>query len=215
MWPIQRVSVYLLRHTGKVGNFLETYRIAKFQIQKGLARFPSLFPLGRLFFLHAPLRRGRSSRGKSPYIRKYSEIRSFVSAGGRAPKNYYNQCLYQIPLWVGGSRIVFGRVPGQPEGELEKLDWHHRQWQSGWKWRNRFSGHLSQLRETGRHPGCRVLQRQFPRENESGRFALWNWAVWATKPGVLWSAIASVCREIPFASLGTLLAISWHLWRIL
>ena len=121
--------VYLLCHTGKAGNSLEACRTAKSKIQKNLAYFPSLFLLGRLLFLHAPPRRGRPNRGKFPYIRKYSEIRNLVSAGGRAPKNYYNQYLYQIPLRIGGSRIVFGRVPGQPEGKLEKLDWHHRQWQ--------------------------------------------------------------------------------------
>ena len=125
--------VYLLCHTGKAGNSLEACRTAKSKIQKNLACFPSLFPLGRLFFLHAPPRRGRPIRGKSPHIRKYSEIRRLVSAGGRAPKNYYNQYLYQIPLRIGGSRIVFGWVPGQPEGKLEKLDWHHRQWQFCWK----------------------------------------------------------------------------------
>ena len=97
MWPIQRVSVYLLRHTGKVGNFLETYRIAKFQIQKVLLVSLLCFLLAAYFFYTRPFAVDDLA-GEIPYIRKYSEIRSFVSAGGRAPKNYYNQCLYQIPL---------------------------------------------------------------------------------------------------------------------
>ena len=66
--------------------------------KKILLNFPSLFLLAVYFFYTRPLAVGRPNRGKSPHIRKYSEIRRLVSAGGRAPKNYYNQRLYQIPL---------------------------------------------------------------------------------------------------------------------